>query len=394
MFTWYSDCCSIDYFQDMIATIEELLESPVIPHTLRFRCLLTTSHISKGQGESLNIDRASLYRHLYKAMLLSIYNPLQDDPATFADKEMHESRRQPAPSPEMRDNLQSVTQSPQYLLTKALEEMLLDSQKALDIHRQAAFTKRAAAIALHTPDSGLCLGLLHFIYRMMRRYPKLRSMLEDDDDGAGPSSNYYSSVMSMDSIDKARTSKQQRNRHGSTTGSSHKSERESNYFNEDPSQHTGALYTPLWELSLLAAHHPNPAVREAAKAVAMLNLTAAQAAASGSSSDKFMAILKDLPSSTSPSDIVPHTTTQFGAFYPPPLPTTTAGNHGNRSRQYSSKSTSTNRKGNRKTDEHEKSKPAGSMDDIDATNGHTCTDDHARQEFLDRIACHTPICSL
>jgi len=327
-------------------------------------------------------------------MLLSIYNSLEeDDPSTlptiFTDKEKQESQLQSTISPiEVSDNLQSITQSPQYLLTKALEEMLLDSQKTLDIHRQAAFTKRAAAIALHTPDSGLCLGLLYFIYRMMRRYPKLRSMLEDDDDGAGPSSNYYSSIMSMDSKDKTnrRTSKQQRNRHGST-GPSHQRDRESDYLKEDPSQHTGALYTPLWELSLLAAHHPNPAIKEAAKAVAMLNLATARAAASGSSSDLFVTILKDLPASASPSDVVAHATTQFGAFHPPPLPAA-AG------KQRSSKSTSASRKGKGRIGEHEKTELARSIDDSAAINGHTYTDDHTGQEFLDRIACHTPICSL
>jgi hypothetical protein len=375
----------------MIATIEELLESPIIPHTLRFRCLLTTAHISKGQGESLNIDRASLYKHLYKAMLLSIYNSLEEDdpslPDRLTDKEVHKPHPQSAQSPiEVRDNLQSITQSPQYLLIKSLEEMLLDSQKALDIHRQAAFTKRAAAIALHTPDSGLCLGLLYFIYRMMRRYPKLRSMLEDDDDGAGPSSNYYSSVMSMDSKDKAnkRTSKQQRSKDDSRRGNSQQPDREIDYFNEDPSQHTGALYTPLWELSLLAAHHPNPAVKQAAKAVAMLNLTAARAAASGSSSDPFMTVLKSLPASASPSDVVAHTTTLFGAFHPPPS-LAAAGNHGNKSHS---------RKGKGRIDENEKTEIARYIDDIAAIRGDFHRDDNTRQEFLERIACHTPICSL
>ena len=381
----------------MIATIEELLESPIIPHTLRFRCLLTTSHISKGQGESLNIDRASLYKHLYKAMLLSIYNSLEEDdpslPASLTDKEVHESHPQSAQSPiDTSDNLQSITQSPQYLLIKTLEEMLLDSQKALDIHRQAAFTKRAAAIALHTPDSGLCLGLLYFIYRMMRRYPKLRSMLEDDDDGAGPSSNYYSSVMSMDSKDKANRgiSKKHGNKHGSGSGDSQQHDRVLDYFNEDPSQHTGALYTPLWELSLLAAHHPNPAVKQAAKAVAMLNLTAARAAASGSSSDPFMTLLKSLPASTSPSDVLAHATTQFGAFYPPPLPPAAEAAGNNKGKSIAANS----RKGKGRIDENETAELTSYIEDIAAISGHLYLDDNTRQEFLERIACHTPICSL
>jgi len=293
----FSHLISVDYFHDLIVTLENILESPCLPHDIRCRILLTASEISKGQGESLNIDRAALYRELYRAMYSATEIPMEEDdpslPGTLSDRSM--THLPPT-------TLSSVVPMPkdtqQYLLSKILEDMLLDSQKTLDIQRQAAFTKRAATIALQATDSGLVLAMLYVIYRMLKRYPKLRSMIEDDE-GAGPSSNYYGSLLSK--------------------GQSKKTSVE--YAEEDPAIHTGALYTPLWELSILSAHHANPGVRQAANFVAMMSVSAARAAATGTTGESASELGHVFPvqsgSTMSPSTVLLRNTTYFGAFAPP-----------------------------------------------------------------------------
>jgi len=221
----------------------------------------------------------------------------------------------------------SIKDSPQYLIAKLLEDMLLDSQKTLDIQRQATFTKRAATIALHSTDSGLSLGMLYVIYRMMKRYPKLRSMLEDDE-GAGPVSTYYSKILSSFSAD-GKTQKGKKS-HKASAQVSKASEDDGEYEEEDPSQHSGALYAPLWELSILAAHHSNPAVQKAAHMVSMMSIAAAQAAAIDSSimenesigniisTGNIQTIFNVASGAAKPSTIVAQNTTQLGGFHPTP----------------------------------------------------------------------------
>ena len=114
---------------------------------------------------------------LYKVMYTATEIPIEEDdqslPGTLTREDMYGFYPPSASRP-----VSAIEDTPQYLLTRVIEEMLLDSQKTLDIHRQAAFTKRAATVALQTTDSGLTLAMLYVIYRMLKRYPKLRSMIE------------------------------------------------------------------------------------------------------------------------------------------------------------------------------------------------------------------------
>lgn len=246
----------------------------------------------------MNIDRAALYTALYKAMYSTTTIPMEEEdpklPGVLTAERMHQC----LPPSIINQPKRSIEDSSQYLVSKILEDMLLDSQKSLDIHRQAAFTKRTATIALHTTDSGLALAMLYVIYRMMKRYPKLRIMLEDDE-GSGPSSTYYGSIVSKKNSSKTSVE----------------------YANEDPSLHTGALYSPLWELAILADHHANPGVRRAASFVSAMNVSAAQAAASGHTGERGVASLPSIfqtPGTTlSPSAVALSNSTQLGSFHPP-----------------------------------------------------------------------------
>lgn len=287
----FAHLISIDYFQDIITTLEDILESPCVPHDIRCRCLLTASEIAKGQGESLslNVDRAALYKELYKAMYSTMEIPLEDDdqtlPHLLSHRTFHDGYPGSALSPPV-----PFDETPPVLLAKVLDDMLLDSRRTLDIHRQAAFTKRAATIALQATDSGLALTMLYVIYRMLKRYPKLRSMIEDDE-GAGPSTSFYAAM-----LQKTCTSVE--------------------FADQDPSIHEGALYTPLWELSILAEHHFNPGVRKAAEFVSLMSVTAARAAATGETGEQAHALGALFGGCSSPSDVCLYSSTGRGAFVP------------------------------------------------------------------------------
>ena len=287
----FAHLISIDYFQDIISTLEDILESPCVPHDIRCRCLLTASDIAKGQAESLslNVDRAALYKELYKAMYSTMEIPLEDDdqslPQLLSRKTFHDGYPGSALTPPI-----PLEETPPVLLAKVLDDMLLDSRKTLDIHRQAAFTKRAATIALQTVDSGLALTMLYVIYRMLKRYPKLRSMIEDDE-GAGPSTSFYGTI-----LNKTCTSKE--------------------FADQDPSLHEGALYTPLWELSILAGHHSNPGVRKAAAFVSMMSVNAARAAATGETGEQAHALGALFGGCATPADVCLNSSTARGSFVP------------------------------------------------------------------------------
>jgi len=54
----------------------------------------------------------------------------------------------------------------------------------VDARRLAAFTKRLMQAAL-AADSGEAMGCLALVNRLLRRHPKLRSMLEHERSGSG-----------------------------------------------------------------------------------------------------------------------------------------------------------------------------------------------------------------
>ena len=288
----FAHLISIDYFQDIITTLEDVLESPCVPHDIRCRCLLTASEIAKGQEESsncLNVDRAALYKELYKAMYSTMEIPLEDDDQTLPHLLSRRTFHDGYPGSALTPPVPFDDTSP-VLLARVLDDMLLDSRRTLDIHRQAAFTKRAATIALQATDSGLALTMLYVIYRMLKRYPKLRSMIEDDE-GAGPSTSFYGAM-----LDKTCTSVE--------------------FADQDPSMHEGALYTPLWELSILSEHHSNPGVRKAAAFVSLMSVSAARAAATGETGEQAHALGGLFGGCASPGDVCLYSSTGRGAFVP------------------------------------------------------------------------------
>ena len=69
-------------------------------------------------------------------------------------------------------------------MPRVLEALVLDV-RALDVPRQAAFAKRMLAGAGAAGDSGLCMGLLCLLHRMLRRSRRLQALLQHEAGGPG-----------------------------------------------------------------------------------------------------------------------------------------------------------------------------------------------------------------
>ena len=283
----FAHLISIDYFQDLMAAIEELLGSHALPAAQRLRCLLTASEILRGQGEALTIDRRTFYNHLYSALNQVALTPLTELDFLFNDDDDGGRKEQSKASQEatlmqhsafMNDSALVPT-----LLARLLESMLLES-KILDPARQAAFAKRAASTAGAAGDSGTSMGLMCVLQRLLRRHGKLRGMLENEAGGPAGGFKSYSAVI------------------------------------EDPAE-TGALSVPLWEISYLAAHY-HPHVAQAAKEISNMNIAAATAAAAsrggGGGGGSGGGANSVLPLGSTAVDLAVQYSTVKGGFRPPP----------------------------------------------------------------------------
>ncbi len=292
----FSHLISIDYFQDLMAALEELLGSPALPPAQRLRCLLTASEILRGQGESLTIDRKTFYNHLYSALNQVAMTPLIEEDFLFeasagaGGSSSLESEVPPTPAEAAAALAQhaafvSDTSQVPTLLAKLLESMLLES-KLLDATRQAAFAKRAAGTAGAAGDTGIAMGLVCVLQRIMRRQPKLRNMLENE---AGGPSGYKTYRPDL----------------------------------SDPAE-AGALSVPLWELSILAKHY-HPHISQAAKDISVMNVAAAHAAAGrsgGGGGGGNVGGSAVLPLGTTAVELSAQYSTAKGGFRPPPkIPT-------------------------------------------------------------------------
>ncbi len=284
----FSHLISIDYFQDLMAALEELLGSSALPPAQRLRCLLTASEILRGQGEALTIDRKTFYNHLYSALNQVAMTPLIEEDFLFeaGNSGLENSEEVPPTAAEAAAALsqhnafvQDSSQVPT-LLAKLLESMLLES-KLLDATRQAAFAKRAAGTAGAAGDTGVAMGLICVLQRIMRRQPKLRNMLENE---AGGPSGYKAYRPHL----------------------------------PDPAE-AGALSVPLWELSVLAKHY-HPHISQAARDISVMNVAAAHAAAgrSGGSGGGNVGGSSVLPLGTTAVELSAQYSTVKGGFRPPP----------------------------------------------------------------------------
>jgi nucleolar complex protein 3 len=283
----YAYLISIDYFPDLVAELELLLASETLPPRERLRCLLTVAQILKGQGEAFIVDKRAFYLSLYAALQLvvpcQLYDELEDDNDDGTEKNKmvrnisSESESGSGSESESAENLGP-------LLCKVLEVMILEA-KLLDTPRLAAFARRIAICASAATDSGTALGLLCILYRMLRKHPKVRACLLENELG-GPSGV---KSLKLDAVDPAEA---------------------------------GALAVPLWELSFLAQYHYHPHVAKAAGDIAcMIGPSSGGGEGNNSNNNRSSGGIGGssiLPLALTPSQLAARTSTSTGSFTPAP----------------------------------------------------------------------------
>ena len=186
-----------------MSAMEELVGSAALPPSSRLLCLRSVSLILKGQGESLNVDRRKFYGYLYESIRKVFLDPLEE--MNELDEETEDEQLAPlngngkcrsASDAMLVDGGKGSISSSKgdmplaYLQAEVLESLILES-KHLDAPRQAAFLKRLAGLALVTSDSGMSMGSLAMVYRLLRRSPRLRGLLENEEGGYSSGTYIY-----------------------------------------------------------------------------------------------------------------------------------------------------------------------------------------------------------
>lgn len=268
----YCHLISVDYFQDIMMVLEELISSQALPPCIQLRCLLAAANILRGQGEALNVDRREFYINLYASIFTAAIEPLHEMVLEVSSDEERNEKDDEDVNSDMANKISDSSQKVLgELVARLLEMMILDS-KLLDVVRQSAFAKRIAGTAAMVGDSGMAMSLLCVLHKMLKRDSKLRNMLENEE-GGPVASKAYSPDMN------------------------------------DPAE-VGAMAVPLWELALLANHY-HPHISQFAIDISTMN-SSRQRSSFGHFSGSV------LPLSASPLEFISKYTTVHGGFCPAP----------------------------------------------------------------------------
>ncbi|KAL4433583.1 hypothetical protein ABPG75_000024 [Micractinium tetrahymenae] len=212
----------MEYIQDIVGELRLLLRSSALPPEERLRVLLTAAELVKCEGDVLSTDHGGFYLETYAALVHTMLVPLLEGgtavPTSRASAMKQEEDSVLTAMIASADASTKAGEQVCFLVSSILQAVVVDT-KALDAARQAAFAKRMLAVAGAAGDSGLAMGLLCLLHRMLRRSRRLQTMLQHE--AGGPAAQ------------------------GCQPGVT------------DPGE-AGALSAPFWELSLLAKHyHPH-----------------------------------------------------------------------------------------------------------------------------------------
>jgi len=258
---------NVEYLPDLFATFRALLLRRDLPPKERLRCIRTMQAIREGPGQALSVDSSQFFRQLFAAVKAAPYaapgdwSP-RDDARTRAGAGAGAGA--PRGLASARDQMEWAMRAPftqEALALEAVERALVRG-RSMDQARVAAFAKAAAFMGLQQ-SSGGALGGLALALRLLRKYPRVRSLL--DSDGVAGAQLYD--------------------------------------VGADEPEQAGALNTVLWELALLGDHF-HPAVAANACGLAAM-------AESGAVAD--LDIRR-----AGPAEIAEEFSVALGGFRPPP----------------------------------------------------------------------------
>lgn len=221
----------MEYIQGIMGELRRLLSTSALPPEERLRVLLTAAELVQAEGEMLSAEHANFFSETYAALVHTMLVPLLEHGFRVPSNIGYPSKgEEDTILTAMIASLNASMKAGEqvcFLVPSVVQALVLEA-KALDTPRQAAFAKRMLAVVGAAGDSGLAMGLLCLLQRMLRRSRRLQTMLQHEAGGSAA----------------------QRYMPDAT----------------DPGE-ARALTAPLWELSLLARHY-HPHVAAASKHLA------------------------------------------------------------------------------------------------------------------------------
>ncbi|XP_069671581.1 nucleolar complex protein 3 [Periplaneta americana] len=133
----YAHCINMEFYQDIVNVLNQLLEQEQLGHREQLHCIQTVFTLLSGQGDFLNIDPFRFYKHLYCNLL--IVNA-------------------------------GVNHRDLPVVLKTLNLALIHRRKRLTQQRIFAFTKRLATMAIQLLHNGSlgCLAIIRTIIQLNR----------------------------------------------------------------------------------------------------------------------------------------------------------------------------------------------------------------------------------
>ena len=300
----FTHLIGIEYMQDLTDVLGLLSASPVMTSALRTHLLLAVCEILNRQMDTLRVDRHQFYVDLYSVLrtagterLLESHPVLDEMPILgHPDEDIGGKKDGDGDG----DGNHSVTRVAKQLEIEEAERILttsIDDQKRLvdvahvmlmqnrvnDQTRLASFCHRLSAVSFWGRPT-LSVGLLSLVKGLMKRYARLRHLLENEGDGSA-----------LTGIGAGRTLR--------------------GFGGFDPYHayptDAAGIRAPLWELAILARHF-HPTVSALATAIASLDV------ATGAFPNRLQHHPALHPSLTAPDLAKIHAAEASGGFRPGP----------------------------------------------------------------------------
>ncbi|XP_014661540.1 PREDICTED: nucleolar complex protein 3 homolog [Priapulus caudatus] len=147
----YAHLINVEFFDDLISVLHQLVESGDLNHRQMLHCIQTVFNILSGQGESLNIDPLRFYTDIYNILFKLRAGTTSND----------------AP-----------------LALKCMEMMIIKRRKQVSFHRVVAFIKRLCILSLQLEHNST-IAVLIIVRALLQLFPKSDVLLDSDNQGSG-----------------------------------------------------------------------------------------------------------------------------------------------------------------------------------------------------------------
>ncbi|KAJ8025806.1 Nucleolar complex protein 3-like [Holothuria leucospilota] len=147
----FAHLINIEFFDDLIKVLNQLIASGVLEYRESLHCVLTAFKILSDQGGALNIDPTKLYTHLYVNLFKVHAGKSSKDAA---------------------------------IILECMDAMVFKRHKQITTQRVLAYIKRMGTLSLQSLPNA-CLAFLCTMRAMLKLYPKSDILLDTESMGSG-----------------------------------------------------------------------------------------------------------------------------------------------------------------------------------------------------------------